>query len=105
MVVQNLKEGWHLDKRVNVSIITVVIFQLIGFTWYISGLENRVNSNTENISRIIVQQEALRTQGTSQGNQLARIETEIIGLRRDIQRTNSSIETSLNQLIEFLNEQ
>jgi len=73
------KEGWHLDKRVNLSIIFVLVGQIAGFSWFIGALQNQVDQNTEMI-------DALQDQAAVQNSQLSRIEEQIVGLRRDIGR-------------------
>ena len=62
------KESWHLDKRVPISIIAVVIGQLIVGIWWTAKLDERVTSNREDIERI---------EANSSGvpERLARIET------------------------------
>lgn len=34
--------GWHLDKRVPVAIIGAMVFQLIGFGWFVGQMDQRV---------------------------------------------------------------
>jgi hypothetical protein len=36
------REGWHLDKRVPVSIIVVMLLQIVTVTWYFGKLDSRV---------------------------------------------------------------
>jgi len=88
----NWKEGWHLDKRVNLSIIVVLALQVTGFTWYMGSVAEKVNNNSNAIVEIKEQQETLRRQGSEQKSQLARIESEIVGLRRDIGRLINALE-------------
>lgn len=33
---------WHLDKKVPISIILVLVFQLVGGLWFLSKLESRI---------------------------------------------------------------
>lgn len=88
----NWKEGWHLDKRVNLSIIITLALQLAGFTWFMGSISEKVNTNQQSIVEIRGQQETLKEQGSNQQAQLARIESEIVGLRRDIGRLINALE-------------
>lgn len=36
--------GWHLDKRVPISIIAAILCQTFAIGWYISALETRVRA-------------------------------------------------------------
>lgn len=43
--------GWHLDKRVPVALIIVLMLQLIGAVWSFATLTSKVDTNTVNIAR------------------------------------------------------
>lgn len=43
--------GWHLDKRVPVALIIVLMLQLIGAVWSFATLTSKVDTNTTNIAR------------------------------------------------------
>ena len=34
--------GWHLDKKVPISLIVVIVLQGVSFTWYVGKLDSRV---------------------------------------------------------------
>lgn len=36
--------GWHLDKRVPISIIAAILFQTGALIWWASSIESRVSS-------------------------------------------------------------
>ena len=91
-MTEKWKNGWHLDKRVNLSIIIALLVQIVGFTWYMGTVAERVNTNPAAIVESKDQQDTLRKQGNDQRSQLSRIETEIVGLRRDIGRLIEAIE-------------
>jgi len=82
--VEKFKEGWHLDKRVNLSIIIALFIQVMAGVWFINDLKNDVESNTEDIVELDQIQKQLLNATSDQRGQLVRIETELIGLRRDL---------------------
>lgn len=49
--MSNEAQGWHLDKRVPVALIIVLLLQLIGAVWSFATLTSKVEKNTENIER------------------------------------------------------
>lgn len=36
------KESWHLDKKVPVSLIAVVLFQLVAWVWVAADMNSRI---------------------------------------------------------------
>ena len=36
------QDGWHLDRRVPISLIVTILLQTAGLVWWASGVENRV---------------------------------------------------------------
>ena len=76
---------WHLDKRVPVSLIIVVMFQFVGAVYGFATLTAQVEANTRNIMRTEQSlnkrmdqnyAEATRRYGTIQ-NSLIRIEDKL----------------------------
>lgn len=43
---------WHLDKRVNVSVILVLLGQMVLGAWYASKMDSRVSQVEEKISHL-----------------------------------------------------
>jgi len=41
---QPIGEGWHLDKRVPISLIAMLLAQIMAFAWWGSNLDARVAS-------------------------------------------------------------
>ncbi|MBI3453384.1 MAG: hypothetical protein HY057_11280 [Rhodospirillales bacterium] len=72
-------ESWHIDRRVNVSIIVVLVVQLLGFGVLYGQLENRV-SNIEG------QQKGLAAQVITLPERLARLEAILERIERQISR-------------------
>jgi len=85
-MTEKLRHGWHLDKRVNLSIIFVLIGQVAFFGWYASKLDSRIESNLEKVVDNTEDISSLESQVQTQINQFARVEQQIVALRRDISR-------------------
>jgi len=78
--------GWHLDKRVPVSIIVVLIAQLAGGIWMAAQMNGDIKRNTSDIARVERSVEVMAASTQMQAVQLGRIEEQVSGLRNDIQR-------------------
>jgi hypothetical protein len=78
--------GWHLDKRVPVSIIVVLIAQLAGGIWMAAQMNSDIKRNTSDIARVERSVEVMAASTQMQAVQLGRIEEQVSGLRNDIQR-------------------
>jgi cell division protein FtsB len=80
-------DGWHLDRRVPVSIIAVLVLQLVGGLWFAFQLRADTDVNSRDIARLERAMELNALSSHQQAVQLGRIEEQISGLRSDIQRT------------------
>jgi hypothetical protein len=78
--------GWHLDKRVPVSIIAVLAAQLMGGIWLAAEMNSEIKRNASDISRVERSVEMMATASQMQAVQLGRIEEQVSGLRGDIHR-------------------
>lgn len=85
--IEKLKEGWHLDKRVPITLILALVVQLVTFTWWMSSLASDIENNQQAIVRHEAQLAALREANSQQYRTLSRIEEQIIALRRDLEFT------------------
>lgn len=84
--------SWHLDKRVNVSIILVLAVQIVSFVWLLAAMNADINANKREIVRIDAAVNGVAVSSNRQAIQLGRIEEQITGLRADFQRLFSVIE-------------
>lgn len=82
------EDTWHLDKRVPIAIIIMVIIQGIIFAYSYGGLSERVASNTraqaiilETLPKVVRLETLVETMVYS----LEEIKTELIKNREDIQ--------------------
>ncbi len=74
---------WHLDKRVNVSIILMLAAQIAGGIWYASKMDNRL-SNVEARTAVI--------EATRVGEALAALKTSQEDMRRALDRIERTID-------------
>lgn len=84
--MNDFKHGWHLDKRVNLSLIVTVIVAIASFSMFSANLASKVQENSNDISSIIQTQKEMRDVSSTQSNQLSTLITQNEGLRRDMQR-------------------
>lgn len=85
-------ESWHLDKRVNVSVILTLLGHLAVSLWWASSINERVTVAETRIERLANVSEMQRNASAAQAVQLGRIEEQITGLRSDILRLLDTIE-------------
>lgn len=84
--------GWHLDRRVPVSIIIVLVLQFVGGLWFAFELRSDIDTNARDIARIERSVEVMSVSSQQQAVQLGRIEEQVSGLRADIQRLLARLE-------------
>lgn len=69
-----MKEGWHLDKKVPISIIIMLLLQTITLVIWATRLDSRVSSVEATTSGHTIVIEAMRSAQNSVSVGLARIE-------------------------------
>jgi TolA-binding protein len=87
-------QGWHLDKRVPISIIAVLVAQFAAGVWMVANMNGTIQRNTADITRLERSLETMATASQIQAVQLGRIEEQVGGLRGDIQRLLNRLETA-----------
>jgi phosphopantetheine adenylyltransferase len=85
-------QGWHLDKRVPVSIIAVLLFQFIAAIVLVVEMRSDINGHAKDIQRLDAVVTGISTASNAQAIQLGRIEENIGALRVDIQRLLRAME-------------
>jgi TolA-binding protein len=91
MALHNDSQGWHLDKRVPIAIITAIAVQTFGIVWWAATLSARVDVNTRDFDRVSSELIVLRELVHQQNVRHARLEEQITGMRADIDRLIHSI--------------
>ncbi|MBN8294897.1 hypothetical protein JI664_23200 [Rhodobacter sp. NTK016B] len=85
-------EPWHLDRRIPIATLAVLLAQAaLGLMW-LTTLGNMVDSNVARLSVMEQRVEIMRTQAASQAVQLGRIEEGLAAVRIDINRLITSLE-------------
>ncbi len=84
-------KAWHLDKRVNVSIITALLFQAALFVWYASALWGRVDTINDRV-RVLEEAEQGRPQRRDAiQQQLSDLKSQMATLNERSKSTGESI--------------
>ena len=85
-------EPWHLDRRIPIATLLVLVVQAaLGVMW-ITTLGNTVTGNAARLTAMEQRVEIMRGQAASQAVQLGRIEEGLEGVRTDINRLITSLE-------------
>lgn len=88
------REPWHLDRRIPIATLAVLLAQAaLGLMW-LTTLGNKVDSNVARMTVMEQRVEIMRTQAASQAVQLGRIEEGLTGVRNDINRLITTVERS-----------
>lgn len=85
--MEKFKDGWHLDKRVPITLILALVVQLVTFTWWMSSLASDIEYNTDSVARHEIQIQLIHEANSRQARTLSRIEEQIVALRRDLEFT------------------
>lgn len=87
-VEEMMQSSWHLDKRVNVSIILMLAAQVAAGVWFGAKMDSRVASVEARTTLI----EAARV-----GESLAALKTSQDDMRRSLDRIERTIDTQRNK--------
>lgn len=87
-------QGWHLDKRVPISIIIVLVIQMMGGAWVASKMSSDIDRNARDIARNERAIEVMSIASQEQAVQLGRIEENMNAIRTDISRLVRLLEGS-----------
>lgn len=93
---ERLREGWHLDKRVPLTLIFAIVLQTFGALWWASSVNEKLeaaiaNNNLQN-QRIVDLQNRVSSNDVENARILERIDslvTTVDRLGNELQRTNS----------------
>lgn len=66
--------GWHLDKKVPISILVILIVQTISFVVFLTKMDSRVENNSTYIEKVDQKAIAAFKHSQSMNERLARIE-------------------------------
>ena len=54
MTVDAPREPWHLDKRVPIALIAVLVAQTMGWVWWAASMDARTTSHSQSIARNVI---------------------------------------------------
>lgn len=80
-MASNSDNAWHLDKRVNVSVIFGLLFQAVVFTTFIVGLDYRVKALEDDYE---TQQDV--------PTDLAVLTTEVTAIKEDVEDNSEQLD-------------
>lgn len=87
-----MAEQWHLDKRVPVSIIGVMVLQTAAFIWLIATMNADIRSNTARTVRLEVMAEERRSQATQNATAIAVINANLAAIDEKLDRIEKKLD-------------
>jgi hypothetical protein len=78
-------ESWHLDKRVNISIITALLFQAAIGVWQVAKMDSRLLGVEEKVTHLQRRDDSTRTALESVSGDVREIKT-IVKMLRDTEK-------------------
>lgn len=87
-------ESWHLDRKVPITIILTILIQTFGLVWWASKMDSRVGSLEDGARKgdalhAITESKLETLRGDR--DRLVRMETQLEGIQRSIQRLESRL--------------
>ena len=79
-------EGWHLDRKVPVTIIAVLIGQFVGGLWFLSKLDSKIEEQAARLAKTEAQIFTIDREAREFGNRIARIEEKSSAMLTILQR-------------------
>ena len=79
-------ESWHLDKKVPVAIIVVLIGQFLLGLWFIAKLDSKVEEQAARLAKSEAQVSVIDREAREFGNRIVRIEEKTSSMLTILQR-------------------
>lgn len=79
-------ESWHLDKKVPVAIIVVLIGQFLGGMWFLAKLDSKIEEQATRLAKTEAQILTIDREAREFGNRIARIEEKTSSMLTILQR-------------------
>jgi hypothetical protein len=89
-------ESWHLDKKVPVAIIVVLIGQFLLGLWFIAKLDSKVEEQASRLAKTEAQISNIDREARDFGNRMARIEEKSSAMLSLLQAIEQRLERVLN---------
>ena len=85
-------ESWHLDKKVPVAIIVVIVGQFLGGLWFMARLDARVEEQATRLAKTEAQISSIDREARDFGTRIARIEEKTSSMLTILQRIERFID-------------
>lgn len=85
-------ESWHLDKKVPVAIIVVLVGQFLLGLWFIAKLDSKVEEQAARLSKTEAQISVIDREAREFGNRIVRIEEKTSSMLTILQRVERLID-------------
>ena len=92
MPPKNDPEGWHLDKKVPITIIIVLILQFVGMLWFAAKLDSKVEEQATRLTKTEAQISVIDREAREFGNRIVRIEEKTSSMLTILQRVEQLID-------------
>ena len=79
-------ESWHLDKKVPVAIIVVLVGQFLLGLWFIAKLDSKVEEQAARLAKTEAQVSVIDREAREFGNRIVRIEEKSSSMLTILQR-------------------
>ena len=79
-------ESWHLDKKVPVAIIVVLVGQFLLGLWFIAKLDSKVEEQSSRLAKTEAQISVIDREAREFGNRIVRIEEKTSSMLTILQR-------------------
>jgi septal ring factor EnvC (AmiA/AmiB activator) len=88
MTAEQLRNEWHLDRTISVSLIVVVCLQLVASVWWAANVSSTNERQSKDISDLVE-----RTKRLEQSqDRVTRLETNLVATKETIQRVERLLE-------------
>ena len=85
-------EGWHLDKKVPITIVAALVLQFLGTLWFVSKLDSRVEEQSVRLAKTEAQVTTIDREARDFGNRMVRIEEKTSSMLAILQRVERFID-------------
>jgi hypothetical protein len=89
-------EGWHLDKKVPITIVGVIVIQLFGGLWFLAKLDGKIEDQASRLAKTEAQLSVIDREARDFGNRIARIEEKSSAMLTLLQTIEQRLERALN---------
>lgn len=88
---------WHLDRRVPIALIFVIVSQTVAFIWFLSQFAASVELNTQAIQRLVQQTDRQDERVRGNINSITRQDETMKSIDRTLERIEKSLDSREEQ--------